>query len=78
MPQQRLRRRRLERASRRMTRTERTIVLAVRFEDLGYAEIAERFEISVAEVEDQFAASLATLMAAMDEKDPWWWRFRRW
>ena len=78
MPQKRLRRRRIERAIRRMTRTERTIFLAVRFEDLGYAEIAERFEISVAEVEDQFAASLATLMAAMDEKDPWWWRFRRW
>ena len=77
MAQEQLRRRRIERAIRRMTRTERTVFLAVRFEDLSYAEIAARLEISVAEVEDQFAASLAALMAAMDEKDPWWWGFRR-
>jgi len=78
MRQERLCRWRIERAMRRMTRTERAVFLAVRFEDLDYAEIAERLGISAAGVERQFAASLATLMAAMDEKDPWWWRFRRW
>lgn len=78
MRQERLRRWRIERAVRRMSRIERTIFLGMRIEGTDYSSIAARLEISAAEVERQFAASLVTLMAVMDEKDPWWWRFRRW
>jgi len=42
----------------------------------SYPEIAARFGITVADVEWHFAGALRVLMIAMDEKDPWWWRFR--
>jgi RNA polymerase sigma-70 factor (ECF subfamily) len=57
---------------------DRKVFLAIRVDEMRYPEIAEKFDISVAEVEKHFAASLRIMMIAMDEKDPWWWRFRLW
>lgn len=73
----RLRLWRAERAVDRMKEMDRKVFLAIRVEELSYSEIAARFGITVADVEWHFAGSLRVLMTAMDEKDPWWWRFRR-
>ena len=73
----RLRLWRAERAVDRMEEMDRKVFLAIRVEELSYSEIALRFGITVADVEWHFAGSLRVLMAAMDEKDSWWWRFRR-
>ena len=73
----RLRLWRAERAVDRMEAMDRKVFLAIRVEELCYSEIAARFGISIADVEWHFAGSLRVLMTAMDEKDPWWWRFRR-
>ncbi|KGB59028.1 sigma factor-like helix-turn-helix DNA-binding protein [Sphingopyxis sp. LC363] len=75
---ERLRLWRAERAVDRMRGLDRKVFLAIRVDEMRYPEIAERFGISVAEVEKHFAASLRIMMSAMDEKDPWWWRFRLW
>jgi len=72
----RLRLWRAERAVDRMEEMDRKVFLAIRVEELSYSEIAQRFGITVADVEWHFAGSLRVLMVAMDEKDPWWWRFR--
>lgn len=73
----RLRLWRAERAVDRMEEMDRKVFLAIRVEELSYSEIADRFGIGIADVEWHFAGSLRVLMVAMDEKDPWWWRFRR-
>ena len=72
----RLRLWRAERAVDRLEEMDRKIFLAIRVEELSFPEIAARFCISVADVEWHFAGALRMLMIAMDEKDPWWWRFR--
>ena len=72
----RLRLWRAERAVDRMEEMDRKVFLAIRVEELSYPEISVRFGITVAEVEWHFAGALRVLMTAMDEKDPWWWRFR--
>jgi RNA polymerase sigma-70 factor (ECF subfamily) len=72
---QRLRLWRAERAVDRMHGMDRKVFLAIRVEELSYSQIAERFGISVADVEKHFAASLRIMMKAMDEKDPWWWKY---
>ena len=68
---------RAERAVDRLPRMTRKVFLAIRVEELRYSEIAARFDISIADVEAHFAVALRILMKVMDEKDPWWWRFRR-
>ncbi len=75
--EQRLQLWRAERAVDRLPRMTRKVFLAIRVEELRYSEIAARFGISIADVEAHFAMALRTLMKVMDEKDPWWWRFRR-
>ena len=74
----RLRLWRAERVVDRMHGMDRKVFLAIRVDDMTYRQIAERFGISVADVENHFAASLRIMMKVMDEKDPWWWRFRLW
>ena len=74
---QRLQLWRAERAVDRLPRMTRKVFLAIRVEELRYSEIAARFGISIADVEAHFAMALRILMKVMDEKDPWWWRFRR-
>lgn len=76
--EERLRLRRAERAVDRMHGMDRKVFLAIRVDEQSYSQIAERFDISVADVERHFASSLRILMKAMDEKDPWWWKFWPW
>ncbi|MBR2174097.1 MAG: sigma-70 region 4 domain-containing protein [Sphingopyxis sp.] len=76
--EERLRLRRAERAVDRMHGMGRKVFLAIRVDEQSYLQIAERFDISVADVERHFASSLRILMQAMDEKDPWWWKFWPW
>jgi RNA polymerase sigma-70 factor (ECF subfamily) len=66
---------RAERAVDRMHGMDRKVFLAIRIDELTYAQIAERFGISVVDVEAHLAASLRIMMKAMDEKDPWWWKY---
>ena len=75
---ERLRLWRAERVVDQMHGMDRMVFLAIRVDEMTYPQIAERFDISVADVENHFAASLRIMMKAMDEKDPWWWRFRLW
>lgn len=70
--------RRAERAVGRMSHLERDVFLAIRVDELSYPEIAAKFGMSVAEVEQHFAASLDVLLKVMEEKDPWWWKFWPW
>jgi RNA polymerase sigma-70 factor (ECF subfamily) len=49
---------RLETGVQRMPKLRREIFLAIRLDDLSYAEIAERTGLSVKEVEWHFAESL--------------------
>lgn len=72
----RLRLWRAERVVDRMHGMHRKGFLAIRVEEMTYPQIAAQFNISVADVEAHFAASLRIMMKVMDEKDPWWWRFR--
>ncbi|HEV7312617.1 sigma-70 region 4 domain-containing protein [Sphingopyxis sp.] len=67
--------RRVERAARRMSNLERRVFLAIRVDEMSYAEVATELGISIAEVEQNFAASLDVLVRAVEQKDPWWWRF---
>lgn len=72
----RLRLWRAERAVDRMHGMDRKVFLAIRVDEMSYSQIAVRFGISVADVEAHFAASLRIMMKAMDENDPWWWKYR--
>lgn len=67
---------RIEDAVRRLPRLQREIFLAVRLDDLSYAEIAERTGLTVAQVEQQFARSMCNLMRNLDDPRRNWWR--RW
>ena len=69
---------RAERAVDRLPRMTRKVFLAIRVEELSYSQVAARFGITVADVEAHFAVALRMLAKHMDEKDPWWWRFRLW
>ena len=71
----RLRLWRAERVVDRMHGMDRKVFLAIRVEEMTYPQIAARFNISVADVEAHFAASLRIMMKVMDEKDPWWWKY---
>ena len=70
--------RRAERAVRRMSNLERRVFLAIRVDEMSYAEVAAELGISVAEVEQNFAASLDVLLRVVELKDPWWWKFWPW
>lgn len=67
---------RLEAGLQRMPKLRREIFLAIRLDDLSYAEIAERTGLSVQQVERHFAESLFTLHQALDGRlpVPWWKR----
>ncbi len=67
-------RERLEAGLQRMPKMRREIFLAIRLEDLSYAEIAERTGLSVQQVERHFARSLITLHDALAGRPPlpWW------
>ena len=56
---------RLERAVLHLPRLQREILLAVRLDDLTYAEIAERTGLSAVQVERQFRRGLSTYLRLM-------------
>jgi len=66
----------LEDAMRRVPRRQREIFLAVRLDNLSYAEIAERTGLAVAQVEQLFADALTNLNCNLDQPRRHWWR--RW
>jgi RNA polymerase sigma-70 factor (ECF subfamily) len=67
--------RRMRRAIRRLPRDQREVFCAIRFDDLDYYEVAERFDISVAEVEARFAKAIYNYVRMVDPKPRPWWRF---
>ena len=67
---------RVEDAMRRVPRRQREIFLAVRLDNLRYAEIAERTGLTIAEVERLFADALANFSRNLDQPRRDWWR--RW
>lgn len=71
---------RLERAVRRLPKLQREVFLAIRLEDLGYPEIAERTGLSESEVERHFAHSLVRIANALDRptREPIWERLFKW
>lgn len=74
-------RRRGHRALRRMSEQQRAIFWAMRFEEIGYPELAERHSISVEGVQAEFAAALTIFFRTLREPEPWWRRSvheRRW
>lgn len=70
---------RLEAGVQRMPKLRREIFLAVRVDELSYAEIAARTGLSVQQVERHFARSMLALRDALDGAPtiPWWKRILR-
>ena len=67
---------RLDHAMQRVSRRQREIFLAVRVDNLSYAEIAARTGLTVDQVERLFAAALVDLTRNLDDPRRHWWR--RW
>lgn len=63
------------RAIRRMELFDRTIFLAIRFENASYEELAERYSMSIHEIEKAFARAIHVLITT--PPPPWWqiWRY---
>jgi DNA-directed RNA polymerase specialized sigma24 family protein len=68
--------RRGQRGLRRMTKRQRAIFAAVRFEGVSYAELAQRHGISVELVQAELAKALSTLTRAV--YGHWWQRWWPW
>ncbi|WP_327195922.1 sigma factor-like helix-turn-helix DNA-binding protein [Novosphingobium capsulatum] len=68
--------RRGQRGLRRMTKRQRAIFAAVRFEGASYAELATRYGISVELVQAELAKALSTLTRAV--YGHWWQRWWPW
>jgi RNA polymerase sigma-70 factor (ECF subfamily) len=66
----------VEHAMQRVPRRQREIFLAIRFDNMGYPEIAERTGLTVAQIERLFAEALVNFMRNLDEPRRHWWR--RW
>jgi RNA polymerase sigma-70 factor (ECF subfamily) len=69
-------RRRLEEALAAMPRKQREIFLEHRVDELSYTEIAQLRDISVREVERQFARAMYKLVKQMEGEPLSWWQ--RW
>lgn len=69
----------LEAVLQRMPKLRREIFLAIRLDDMSYAEIAERTGLSAKQVERQFARSLVAHLEAFEGRPPlpWWKRVWR-
>jgi len=68
--------RRGQRGLRRMTKRQRDIFAAVRFDGASYAELAQRHGISVELVQAELAKALSTLTRAVYGR--WWQRWWPW
>ena len=67
---------RLDHAMRRVPRRQREVFLAIRLDNLGYAEIADRTGLTAAQVERLFAKALTNLSRNLEDPRRHWWR--RW
>ncbi|MBB3360085.1 MULTISPECIES: RNA polymerase sigma factor [unclassified Novosphingobium] len=68
--------RRGQRGLRRITKRQRAIFAAVRFEGASYVELAQRHGISVEAVQAELAKALSTLTRAV--YGHWWQRWWPW
>lgn len=68
--------RRLEIAVARLPRRQRDILLAIRFDDLGYDEIGARLGLTSRQVEHQFARAIYKVHRQMEGERLRWWE--RW
>jgi len=68
--------RRGQRGLRRMTKRQRAIFAAVRFEGASYTELAQRHGISIEAVQAELAKALSTLTRAV--YGHWWQRWWPW
>lgn len=66
---------RLEAAFRSLKLKHQRLILMRRVEGLNYAEIADRLDTSIAQVERRMAKAILALDRAMDEGAKRWWRF---
>ena len=69
---------RLEAAVARLPRLQREILLAIRLEDLSYAELAKCTGLTPREVERQFAKGLEKLCRQMNGGKLHWWERCNW
>ena len=67
--------RQLETAFRTLKPKHQRLILRRRVEGLSYAEIAERLDTSVDQIERRMAQAILALDRAMDDEDRPWWRF---
>ncbi|RZA27681.1 MAG: iron dicitrate transport regulator FecR [Proteobacteria bacterium] len=71
--------RKARRALRRMTKLQRDVFLAMRFEQgVTYAVLAIRHGIPASQVQREFALALHTLWRTTREPEPWWRRWWPW
>jgi RNA polymerase sigma-70 factor (ECF subfamily) len=63
---------RIERAIRGLPRRQREVFCAARFDDLSYADIAERTGLTVREVEQLFGEALFNISRHVDHPRRWW------
>lgn len=59
------------RALRQMTERQRAIFWAMRFEEISYPELAERYGISADVVQAEFTAGLIVFTRALRGPEPW-------
>ena len=67
---------RIQHALRRLTPPERSVLVAVRFEDCSYTEIAEQLGLPVPQVERLFARALSEFLRNLAQPSRHWWRCR--
>ena len=60
-------------AIRRLSTSEREVLLAVRLTDRSSAEIGARMGLSVTQVEQLFAAALSGLLSNLEQPSRHWW-----
>lgn len=71
-------RRRGFRALRRMSKRQRAIFWALRFEEIDYPALGERHGISTEMVQAEFVAGLTLFLRTLREPEPWWRRLWPW
>ena len=62
----------------RLSTWQRRIFLAVRIDDLSFAEIADRTGLSVGQVERLLGKAIRNLSRNLDDPRRYWWRRSRW
>lgn len=69
--------RQYERAVERIDEQDRAIFLGHRVEELSFRQLAERYGVSITEVEEAMIRSLRVIAHSVDRKNRRWWQFWR-